>query len=118
MGVADAMNGYFLMDKRLICNLVPVDKMHPRLFEGKYYRNKNTRSEAIETVNRKRTKEEMQKRSDRYLSRESKRLKKLADLGIDYGFSGSVVAVATEEEKSRTVSVDEGDQTSGEKTPV
>jgi len=121
--VADAMNGYFLMEKRLVCNVVPMDKLHPNLFTSKWYRNKNGRNEAIEVVNRKRSKDEMQKRTDRYLSREAKRLKKLADLGIDYGFTGSVAAASTEEGKARTVSVDEPEieenqRTSAPKTPV
>jgi len=116
--VADAMNGYFLMEKRLVCNVVPMDKLHPKLFTAKWYRNKNGRNEAIEVVNRKRSKDEMQKRTDRYLSREAKRLKKLADLGIDYGFAGSVAAASTKEEKARTVSVDEPEVEGNQRTSV
>ena len=32
--VAESMNGYFLLDKRLVCHVMPLDKVHPKLFVG------------------------------------------------------------------------------------
>lgn len=38
--VAEAMSGYFLMKRRLVCHVVSKDKIHPELFDGMKNRSK------------------------------------------------------------------------------
>jgi nucleolar protein 15 len=134
--VADTMSGYFLMgERRLVCHVVPKDKIHPKLFQGakrnlqltgeelsvsskiEYWRKKER-----DIVNKERSIEGIKKITKKLLSREKKKREQLKALGIDYDFPGYAASLervngSTEtnnEEKKRKVSVDGSDTETGE----
>mmetsp|Transcript_34373 Transcript_34373/g.75248 ORF Transcript_34373/g.75248 Transcript_34373/m.75248 type:complete len:334 (-) Transcript_34373:93-1094(-) len=88
--VADTMSGYFLLEKRLVCHVVPRDKCHPSLFDGHNKRFVKIDWQGInrEQVNKPRTAEGMKKITKRLVKRETAKRKKLQALGIDYDFPG------------------------------
>jgi len=100
--VANTMGGYLLMgERKLVCHVVPKDKVHPKLFQGskrnlqlcqsekssrdriEYWREKERAK-----VNKKRSMEGIKKITKRLLSREKKKREQLERLGIDYDFPG------------------------------
>jgi len=126
--VANTMSGYFLMgERRLVCHIMPKDKIHPELFRGA--KENLARSQAGLTssdhlkklhdaerkkVNAPKSEEALNKITKRLLSRERKKRAQLKKLGIDYDFPGYEACVKktqTEvvEKKKRKVSVDESD---------
>lgn len=86
--VADTMDGYLLNEKKMVCELVPVEKQHAELWKGHKdkFININWRKREVERRNRQRTPEQEGRRRQR--NQRSMRAKKrqLAALGIDYGF--------------------------------
>ncbi len=132
--VANTMSGYFLMgERRLVCHIMPKDKIHPELFRGA--KENLARSQAGLTssdylkklhdaerkkVNAPKSEEALNKITKRLLSRERKKRAQLKKLGIDYDFPGyeacvkkTQTEVPVEDEKKtkkkRKVSVDESD---------
>jgi len=126
--VADTMSGYFLGGtsiKRLVCHILPKDKVHADLFKGlteagkKYfqfnnennakgtpnnkleYRHKKNRME----VNKTKSSDKMKKITQRLLKREEEKRKKLSKLGIEYDFPGYAASVATPDIKATDVNV-------------
>lgn len=103
--VADTMSGYFLMEKRLVCHVLPRDKCHPKLFAGHDKRFVKVDWQGLhrEQVNKPRTAEGMKKITARLVKREAGKRKKLKELGIDYDFPGyQDGAEAAKEVKSTT----------------
>ena len=108
--VANTMSGYFLLgERRLVCHVVPQDKIHPNLFSSskrnllankignsdsriQYWQNKNR-----EQVNGTKSTDSLKKITERLLNRENAKRKKLAKLGIDYDFPGYAASVPKEE---------------------
>jgi len=109
--VAETMSGYLLMgEKRLVCHIVPKDKIHPDLFRGvslksvlarqrrtngneslvKYWQDQNKKE-----VNQVRTVQGLKKITQRLIKREMKKRSKLASLGIDYVFPGYAASGAS-----------------------
>jgi len=82
----EAMNGYFLLEKRIICQIVPLEKIHSNLFPKKAFRMINFSSINKDQVNRKRSAEEWSKLTKQQAVRENKKRQKLKALGIDYDF--------------------------------
>ena len=88
--VADAMSGYFLLEKRLVCHLLPHDRVHELMFKKpkrvltKADKQKAHRAEA----NKKRSAEALKGITAKLVEREERKRKKLAALGIDYDFPG------------------------------
>ena len=132
--VAETMSGYFLLEKRLICHVLPKEKVHEKMFlkpkriPTKAEKQKKARSE----VNQKqRSVEAMASITAKLVKREEMKRKKLVALGIDYDFPGYAASAerTTEEEeqeevndgskkKKRKVSVDAGeDDEAVTKTP-
>ena len=120
--VAETMSGYFLLEKRLICHVLPKEKVHEKMFlkpkriPTKTEKQKKARSE----VNQKqRSVEAMASITAKLVKREEMKRKKLVALGIDYEFPGYAASTerTTEEEevndgskkKKRKVSVDAGE---------
>mmetsp|Transcript_16881 Transcript_16881/g.20618 ORF Transcript_16881/g.20618 Transcript_16881/m.20618 type:complete len:327 (+) Transcript_16881:133-1113(+) len=129
--VAEAMSGYFLMgERRLVCHIVPKEKIHPKLFQGakrnlafcnsgmtsssriEYWQDKNRK-----VVNQERSIQGIKKITKRLLGREKKKRQQLEKLGIDYDFPGYAASAERvgedksekiqEKSKKRKVSEDE-----------
>jgi nucleolar protein 15 len=128
--VADTMSGYFLMEKRLVCHIMPRDKCHPELFAGNDRKFVKIDWQGLnrEQVNKPRTAEGMKKITARLVKREAEKRKKLEALGIDYDFPGYAagaekgdVAGSTGGKRKRKASKDEGNEDCGDenatKTP-
>lgn len=88
--VAEAMNGYFLLEKRLVCNVLPQDKVYDLMFKRakKIMSKKDMQDKAREEVNRRKTPEVMKGITAKLVEREEAKRKKLIELGIDYDFPG------------------------------
>jgi len=131
--VADTMSGYFLMgERRLVCHIVPQDKIHPELFRGS--KENLARSQAGKTaadhlkvlhdserkkVNAVKSVDQMKKITKRLLNREKKKREQLKALGIDYDFPGYAASVTQNKDdtkKKRKVSVDETEESEAVKT--
>lgn len=97
--VAETLSGYFLLEKRLVCHVLPNDKVHKMMFTkpsrvpNKALLQKKVRSE----VNKKRTAEFMKGMTQKLIKREELKRKKIAGLGIEYEFPGSAVSCEKEE---------------------
>ena len=128
--VADTMSGYFLMEKRLVCHIMPRDKCHPELFAGHDRKFVKIDWQGLnrEQVNKPRTAEGMKKITARLVKREAEKRKKLEALGIDYDFPGYAAgankdgaAGSTGGKRKRKASKDEGNEDGGDenapKTP-
>jgi len=88
--VAETMSGYFLLEKRLVCHVLPNDKVHdlmfakPKRVASKADRQKKARVEA----NKRRSADALKGITAKLVKREEMKRKKLASLGIDYNFPG------------------------------
>ena len=83
--VADVLSGYFLMDRRLDCNVLDVKDVHMNMFDGKAFSNvQGNKKKAIEGVNRKKTAKEISSLGSRQTNRILKKKSKLSALGINY----------------------------------
>jgi len=89
--VSETMSGYFLLEKRLICHVLPKDKVHEHMFTKpkriptKSDKQKKARSEINQKV---RSVDAMAGITKKLIKREEMKRKKLIDLGIDYDFPG------------------------------
>lgn len=89
--VSETMSGYFLLEKRLICHVLPKDKVHEHMFTKpkriptKSDKQKKARSEVNQKV---RSVDAMAGITKKLIKREEMKRKKLKDLGIDYDFPG------------------------------
>lgn len=113
--VANTMSGYFLLgERRLVCHVVPQDKIHPNLFlSSKRNLLANKQNEGVDTTSRiqhwqSKNKKEvngtksvdgLKKITQRLLKRESAKRKKLKSLGIDYDFPGYEASVNDKKKK-------------------
>jgi nucleolar protein 15 len=86
--VAETMSGYFLMEKRLVCHVLPQSKVHARMFHGKQWKKIDWRGKHREQVNKPKSAETMKKITARLIGREKKKREKLKEMGIDYDFPG------------------------------
>ena len=95
--VAETMSGYFLLEKRLVCHVLPNDKVHelmfvrPKRVPTKAEKQKKARTE----VNKRRSADVMKEITVKLVKREEKKRKKLAELGIDYDFPGYTASAAS-----------------------
>ena len=97
--VAETMNNYFLCGQKLVSHVIPLDKVHERMFVGanRKFRPIPWRTVARKRHNAPRTEAQQAKRAKRLSKQESKKRKRLAELGIEYDFVGySAGAAATE----------------------
>mmetsp|Transcript_1323 Transcript_1323/g.2000 ORF Transcript_1323/g.2000 Transcript_1323/m.2000 type:complete len:316 (-) Transcript_1323:121-1068(-) len=88
--VAGTMSGYLMGEKRLVCHVVPKDKIHSNLFKGcnSIFKKVNFRKIHRNKVNRPKSAEKMKTITKTLISREQKKREKLKELGIDYDFPG------------------------------
>lgn len=88
--VSGTMSGYLMGEKRLVCHVVPKDKIHPDLFKGynSIFKKVNFRKINRNKVNRPKSAEKMKTITKTLIIRERKKREKLKELGIDYDFPG------------------------------
>jgi len=90
--VAETMNDYLMYGRRLKCEVVPKEKLHPSTFMGSARpRKDNTEKSQLAhrlSHNRTKTQQEMDRTVRKLLDREEKRRAKLEGLGIHYEFDG------------------------------
>lgn len=109
--VAETMSGYFLQEKRLVCHIVPLEKIRKDLFDGwdRKFTKVDWKGKHREQVNKEKTADVMNVITKRLLAREQKKKAALKAMGIDYDFPGyeaSAAVVVAEEELT-------GDEPSG-----
>jgi nucleolar protein 15 len=88
--VAETMSGYFLLEKRLVCHIVPNDQVHDLMFaKAKRIATKaDLHKKARLEVNKQRSADALKGITAKLVKREDMKRKKLAALGIDYDFPG------------------------------
>jgi nucleolar protein 15 len=80
---ASAMNGYFLGDKQLVCQLVPASKLHRGMFSR--LKSKKVADELIESPEPvELTADVLAKKAKSIIKAQAVRQKKLAAMGIDF----------------------------------
>jgi nucleolar protein 15 len=119
--VAETMSGYFLLEKRLVCHLLPNDRAKhelmfakPRQILSKADKQKKARAE----VNKHRTAEAMKGITAKLVKREEMKRKKLASLGIDYDFPGYAASAQSMEAPKKRRKVSDVDETGGDDVKV
>eukprot|EP00984_Skeletonema_dohrnii_P021132 scaffold10483_cov127-Skeletonema_dohrnii-CCMP3373.AAC.3 len=115
--VAETMSGYFLLEKRLVCHILPQDQVHELMFaKAKRIATKaDIHKKARLEVNKQRSTDALKGITAKLVKREEMKRKKLASLGIDYDFpgyaAGAGVKTADDEEpaskRRRTTSSDD-----------
>ncbi|KAI3520370.1 hypothetical protein L1887_09755 [Cichorium endivia] len=95
--VAETMHNYLLYEHLLQVQLIPPERVHPKLWKGvnRYYKPKDWVRIERKRQNKERTFEEHKKLVDGILKREQKRRRKIEAAGIDYEcpeFVGSEVS--------------------------
>jgi nucleolar protein 15 len=127
--VAETMSGYFLLgERRLVCHVVPQDKIHPELFHGakgnlaqaqagrtSSDRLKILHQKQMQKVNATKSVTQLNKITKRLLSREKNKREQLKTMGIDYDFPGytataTIKDVVQESGKKRKISIDENEE--------
>ena len=90
--VAETMNDYLMYGRRLKCEVIPAEKVHPSTFlgSGRVRQNTTEQSHLAHRLshNRTKTQQEMDRTVRKLLEREEKRRAKLEALGIEYEFDG------------------------------
>lgn len=90
--VAETMNDYLMYGRRLKCEVVPKEKVHPNTFLGssRVRKDQTAKTHLVHRLahNRSKTQQEMDKSVRKLLEREEKRRKKLENAGIQYEFDG------------------------------
>lgn len=101
--VADTMDGYILRGHRLVCNILPKEKLFDGLFKGANKKYHRIPWKKIDVERRKTTKsaEKQQKRQDRLLESDNKKRKRLEELGIKYNFDGYSKSAKSDSKKAK-----------------
>lgn len=95
--VADTMSGYLLLEKRLVCHVLPRDKVDHELMFAKPKRvptKKDMQKKARSEVNKVRNADAIRGITARLVKREEMKRKKLGALGIEYDFPGYAASAA------------------------
>jgi nucleolar protein 15 len=88
--VAETMSGYFLLEKRLVCHILPQDQVHELMFaKAKRIATKaDIHKKARLELNKQRSSDALKGITAKLVKREEMKRKKLSALGIDYDFPG------------------------------
>ncbi|GJN87318.1 hypothetical protein Rhopal_000266-T1 [Rhodotorula paludigena] len=108
--VHETMDNYLLAGHILVCKVIPEDQVHPKLWIGanrKFRVVPKARKDAARR-NKPKTEKQQEAIKARLLSREEKKRKQLADLGIEYDFVGLAGQKAEEEQKAEPEAVVKG----------
>ena len=119
--VAETMSGYFLLEKRLVCHIVPNDQVHDLMFaKAKRIATKaDLHKKARLEVNKQRSADALKGITAKLVKREDMKRKKLAALGIDYDFPGYAagaqstdddVEPSSSSKRRRTMSSEDNDE--------
>ena len=119
--VAETMSGYFLLEKRLVCHIVPNDQVHDLMFaKAKRIATKaDLHKKARLEVNKQRSADALKGITAKLVKREDMKRKKLAALGIDYDFpgyaagtqsTGDDVEPSSSSKRRRTMSSEDNDE--------
>ncbi|KAI5480240.1 hypothetical protein MNV49_001571 [Pseudohyphozyma bogoriensis] len=102
--VQETMNNYLLAGHILICQIIPQEDVHPKLWVGEGRKFRVVPKGVRERKRREGDKTEKQLASTRarLLKRESSKRKKLAELGIEYDFPGFEGKEITVDEKEKS----------------
>jgi nucleolar protein 15 len=93
--VAEAMDGYFLSDRQLVCHVIPVNKLHEGMFLPPKQKSKPVVKDSEGADEKEATDDEdeeeeetapSQEKIERLTRTQAKKQKRLKDLGIDYDF--------------------------------
>ncbi|KAH7431764.1 hypothetical protein KP509_08G065400 [Ceratopteris richardii] len=86
--VADTMNNYLLYEHLLQVKLVPLDRIHPRMWvgSGRVYKPPNFKWMQCIKQNREKNPEEQRQILKGVLRKENKRKKKIKESGIDFEY--------------------------------
>jgi len=98
--VSETMNGYLFEDRRIICKVIPKEKIHENLWIGanKVFKPKG-RYIAAAQQNKEKSPKQVAKRIKKLIFKDNERKKKLKEIGYEYpGYESRVKAKA-----SRTV---------------
>eukprot|EP00455_Lapot_gusevi_P055583 TRINITY_DN904_c0_g1_i1.p1 TRINITY_DN904_c0_g1~~TRINITY_DN904_c0_g1_i1.p1 ORF type:complete len:260 (+),score=84.94 TRINITY_DN904_c0_g1_i1:70-849(+) len=88
---AQAMNNYMMFGKTLSCEVIPEEKVHPKLFVTKVITNRmkqgrEKKRQRIRQLQNHPTPEQVEQRRQNAIKKQNSKKKKLAELGIDYKF--------------------------------
>ena len=116
--VAETMSGYFLLEKRLVCHILPQDQVHELMFaKAKRIATKaDIHKKARLEVNKQRSTDALKGITAKLVKREELKRKKLAALGIDYDFPGYAAGVKSKDDaepsskRRRTTSSDDNEE--------
>ncbi|GAA5828707.1 hypothetical protein JCM3766R1_003796 [Sporobolomyces carnicolor] len=88
--VQETMDNYLLSGHILVCKIIPDDQIHPKLWVGANRKFRVVPKGRQQNAKRNAPKTEEKKESikKRLLTREEKKRKELAELGIEYDFAG------------------------------
>ena len=104
--VAEAMNGYMLMDKTLQCHVMLKAKVHERIFDGagRKFKRINWRQISRNQTNAEQNEAQKQRSMKRRRQGRAKLSSKLKDLGIDYSYTTQTLprSEATVQERSQS----------------
>ena len=86
--VAETMSGYLIDSKRMVCHVLPKDKVHDDMFSGRPFKKVDWAARHRAKVNAPKSSSKMKVITKRLLGRERQKRIKLAEMGIDYVFPG------------------------------
>jgi nucleolar protein 15 len=88
--VADTMSGYLMGQKRVVCHVLPKEKVHPDLFKGsdRVFKKIDWAGLHRAKVNRPKPAKKMKEITKRLISRDRTRRERLKAMGIEYDFPG------------------------------
>ncbi|KAK8802124.1 hypothetical protein WA158_006518 [Blastocystis sp. Blastoise] len=103
--VADTLNDYILFKHRLSCHVVAPENIHEKMFYGanKKPTDLHTLEKHKESVNKKKTPEQVEKSVKSLISKQEKKRLKLKELGIDYSFEGYKLPTEEKKEEPKVV---------------
>ena len=98
--VAETMSGYFLLEKRLVCHILPQDQVHELMFTKarRIATKSDIHQKARLEVNKQRSTDALKGITAKLVKREEMKRKKLAALGIDYDFPGYAAGAGAKSE--------------------
>ncbi|GAA5988060.1 hypothetical protein JCM11641_007914 [Rhodosporidiobolus odoratus] len=115
--VQETMDNYLLSGHILVCKVIPQDQVHPKLWVGANRKFRVVPAGRKEQKRREQPKTEEQKKTleKRLLSREEKKRAQLAELGIEYDFSGFAGKKVDGDKQEKKVEEEKGTPAKGGK---
>ncbi|GAA5830103.1 hypothetical protein JCM5353_006078, partial [Sporobolomyces roseus] len=115
--VQETMDNYLLSGHILVCKIIPDDQIHPKLWVGANRKFRVIPKGRKQNAKRNAPKSDEQKESikKRLLTREEKKRKQLAELGIEYDFAGYAGKTVEGQKKEEVVVAKEEGKKGGKK---